>query len=180
MFLRPQIFISHSRFDTDILIPFDEIFAGTNVRRIRVEFESYELPPWIFIRDSILRSSAVFLLLGPNVNQSPYTQNWISYEVGLACGLNKPVWVFERIDQPINFPIPFLNHYMLYNPDIPEHSDYIRNIINGYLALLPTHPMGTPIECGTSNCGIRFNLHTLVERFYCPSCRGDLEAPLSN
>ena len=95
MSIVPQIFVSHSQHDTDILAFFDKVFARTGVKSFCMEFEQMNAPDWMIIKDSIVNSKAVFILIGPNVNRSKYTSNWISFEVGLACAFNKQVYVFE-------------------------------------------------------------------------------------
>jgi hypothetical protein len=126
-----NIFISHSSKDTDILGIFDKVFAGTNVHAIRAEFESYNIPPWNAIKEWIEESSALFLLIGPNLKSSDYTQNWVSFEVGLAAGKGKEIWVFEQQGREVHFPVPYLDHYMLYDAG-KANADYIRSVIDAY------------------------------------------------
>jgi len=86
-----DIFISHSRMDRPIVQDFENIFARTNLRAHLLEFEAYRVPPWADICAKVTASAAVFVLLGPGVKGSAYTQNWVAWETGLACALNKPV-----------------------------------------------------------------------------------------
>jgi len=79
-----SIFLSHSSKDRNVVSFFQNAFSGTNVNPFLMEYENYRNPPWSVIRKDILESSTLFLLLGPNLNSSPYTQNWVSYEVGVA------------------------------------------------------------------------------------------------
>ena len=172
------IFISHSREDKELLEFFDRAFARTTTKSICAEFEKFDIPPWKQIRDWIRQSSAVFLLLGPNVERTTHTQNWVSFEVGLACGMGefKKVWIFEQLDQTVDFPVPYLNHYMLLNTRNDAHFDYLRAIVESYQPMLisPSQPLGIPITCAYDNCGINFHLHTNIEEFKCPSCRQPL------
>ena len=177
-----QIFVSHSQRDRDIRASFDSIFARTNARSICMEFEEVYSPPWQSIRNEIGASEAVFLLLGPNIRSSIYTQNWVAFEVGLACAFGKEVWVFEQKGSYIEFPIPYLTDYMIYYLEDRNHFDYVRRIIEGYGKPLAIFPLGDPrtkrgiphgilVECPNPNCVSSFGLHTQIERFYCPSCR---------
>lgn len=175
-----QIFISHSQYDEDIRKYFDEIFSGTRVRSVRLEFERYELPASKFIMDQIKLSDALFVLLGPNIIRKPATPSWVGFEAGLAAGKVPPchIWVFEPVqDAPINFPVPFLHHYMLYDPNILEHREYITDIVRAYEPILPILrriPQGVdPIEC--PNCKSTYYLHVDTRSFYCPVCRAPLE-----
>lgn len=154
---------------------FLKIFGIEGVQAVSVEFEYFPPPPWQFIKRQMLESSALFLLLGPNViDRGIYTQNWISFEVGLACQLNKEIWVFEQMDIPVRFPVPYLSHYLLYNPNNRGHLDYIRDIIRAYkfTPLFRRIPAGyANVTCTNSGCRVNFIMHTEMEEFECPSCR---------
>lgn len=110
---------------------FDQVFAGTNVHAIRAEFESYNVPPWNAIKGWMESSSTLFLLIGPNLKSTDYTQNWVSFEVGLAAGMGREIWVFEQNGREVHFPVPYLDHYMLYDYG-KTNADYIRSIIDAY------------------------------------------------
>ena len=121
-----QVFISHSKRDKDIRQYFDTVFASTNVKAVRMEFEELRTTPSMEIRNRINQSDALFVLLGPNLTFSQYTENWIGFEVGVATALNKPIWVMERFGDSVNFPIPHLTDYLLYEPKNDEHTKFIR------------------------------------------------------
>lgn len=110
-----QIFVSHSKYDREMVTSFDRVFARTGVRSVCMEFEKMSSPEWRIIKDAVSSSIATFVLLGQNVNHSIYTQNWIAFEVGLACAMNKQIWVFEQKGSSVNFPIPYVTDYVLYN-----------------------------------------------------------------
>jgi hypothetical protein len=125
-----QIFVSHSKEDKEIRLFFGDIFGKTRVEAQFVEYEKYQPPAWNYIQQEINKSVALFVLLGPNVEQLAHTQVWIGSETG-AVPSGKEVWVFEHLEQICNVPIPNMHHYMLYNYDTPFH-DYIRSIIESY------------------------------------------------
>lgn len=127
-----DIFISHSKRDAETIAAFCNVFARTNIRAILAEFENYAVPPWLQIRNYVQQSSAVFLLLSPHLSGTAYTQNWVSYEVGLACALNKPVWVYEHWQDPVHFPVPYLTDYVLYEPQSREHLNAIKHLVERY------------------------------------------------
>ena len=169
-----RIFLSHSKADKEILDFFLKVFGLAGVQAISVEFEYFPPPPWQFIKRQMFLSNALFLLLGPNViDRGIYTQNWISFEIGLACQLKKAIWVFEQIDIPVRFPVPYLNHYVLYDPKNREHLDYIRGVIEIYkqAPFLRKIPFYARINCPNNGCKISFSLHTEMKEFECPSCR---------
>jgi len=186
---RIQIFVSHSQYDKDIRASFDTVFARTGVKSVCMEFEQIsQLPAWQPIKNEIKASETVFLLLGPNIRSSIHTQNWVAFEVGLACAYGKDVWVFEQDNSHIEFPIPYLTDYMIYNLEDPNHFDYVRSIIEGYANptyVLPLNvdsrtkrniPKGILVTCQHQNCGSHYSLHTDVKSFSCPSCRQQIES----
>lgn len=127
-----SIFISHSKNDTEIVNVFLRAFQDTRVNPILMEYEKSQNPPWSEIRTKISLSSALFVLLGPNLKNSDYTQNWVNYEVGLADGLNKQIWVFEDVKNETIFPIPHVHHYLIYDQTRIESLDYLQNIVKSY------------------------------------------------
>jgi len=179
-----RIFLSHSKGDENIVKFFLQAGGLAGVEIKAMEFESIQAPPWAFIRDQIALSQALFVLLGPNIiDRGIYTQNWISFEVGIACEaartLGSQVWVFEPFNYNIKFPVPYLNHYVLYDMDQKSHLDYIRRIMEGYKPVLLIRrniPQGVAeITCPYDNCRVSFRLHSKVDRFECPACRQTIE-----
>ncbi len=187
-----QIFVSHSKYDEEMVASFDRVFARTGVKSVCMEFEKMNSPEWKAIRDAVSFSTATFVLLGQNVNRSIYTQNWVAFEVGLACAMDKKVWVFEQTSSNVNFPIPYVTDYMLYNSlEKTDAFDYIRRIIEGYGERTYFNKVGVPIveipkgqaiKC--SECDSRFNFHYVLDssskqRFAkfvltCPLCRQNI------
>ena len=111
-----RIFLSYSSGDNDILKSFLSIAKLACVEIKAVPFENVQAPAWSYIRELMSASDTFFLLLGKNIiDKGIYTQNWVSFEVGLACEmaatLGREVWVFEPWQYKVKFPVPFLNHY---------------------------------------------------------------------
>jgi hypothetical protein len=169
----PKIFISHSRRDTKIRQHFDSFFASSTIQAIRVEFEDYAITPCEFIRRSVEGSKSLFLLLGTNVTCSLYTTNWISYEIGLATALHKDVWVFERYDANISFPVPTVDHYVQYS--LKSHKDLalLRDIVAAYASEYGTSqlPPGMEVTCPSNTCRATFLAYCRRDAIMCPSCR---------
>jgi len=165
-----QIFVSHSQYDKDILASFDKVFARTSVASKCMEYEKMHSPQWQDIRNAVTTSETVFL--------------WVAFEVGLACAFGKEVWVFEQGSSFVEFPIPYLTDYMIYNLEDQEHFNYVRSIIEGYgkpLYIFPLGvdhrtkrniPQGIYVDC--NHCHAKYALHTNVTSFCCPSCRQQL------
>jgi len=185
----PQIFVSHSRYDEEIRKELSEVFAvARGADPVYMEFEDFLPPAWQKITNEIRSSEALFVLLGPNLSKTIHTQNWVAFEVGLACAFDKEVWVFEQEGSYIEFPVPYLTDYMIYDLKDKTHFEYVRKIINGYGKPIPRFPFlenhrtkrGIPIgrwtACAYDNCRSVFLLHTQVESFSCPSCRQTLQS----
>jgi hypothetical protein len=170
-----KIFLSHSKADKEVRDFFLKVFGLAGVQAVSVEFEYFPSPPWQFIKDQLDSSDALFLLLGPNViDRGIYTQNWISFEIGIACQLAKEIWVFEQINAPVRFPVPYLDHYVLYDPENRDNLDYIRRVIEAYKVIVgfPKFPsVHARITCPNEKCKVLFNLCIEIAEFECPSCR---------
>ncbi len=170
-----RIFLSHSKGDEKIRDFFIKIGGLAGVEIKAMEFETIASPAWGTIRSWLFSSNALFVLLGEEIiDKGIFTQNWISFEVGIACGMSltsgKDVWVFEPVQYNVRFPVPYLDHYMLYEIDDVDSMNYIREIMEGYKSLFKKIPQGfVEVEC--SHCGVNFKLHTQLQEFNCPACR---------
>jgi hypothetical protein len=123
------VFISHSKKDTELVEIINHNFRSMDVVPLFMEFAPESEPPYKKIEEHIKLSDAVFLFLTQNVVSSDYTKNWISFEVGLAKASNKPVFVIEDFNGKINFPVPYLTDYILYEPTKIEDWTNLRKIL---------------------------------------------------
>ncbi len=176
----PSIFVTHSRYDTAIPTFFDKAASMVETSLLYVEWEELITPPWKYIRDKLKDCEAIFIIKGPNITRNLYTSNWISYEIGLAAHSNKrtgsgemDVWVFESSQNPVFFPVPFLTDYVVYDPDDPNHIQYLRYILEGYNERKYHHklPEAISVTCGHNTCQVEYYLHTLLKSWNCPSCQ---------
>lgn len=177
-----QIFLSHSKHDKKIRNFFMASFSQVDgIIPQTMEFGETLPPPWTHIKDEMEKSKAVFILLGEGVVESGiHTQNWISFEVGLACALKKDVWVFEQRNVDVHFPIPYLNYYFHYDPENDESLMKIREIIRLYAEAPEDKPVTTNslvFVCPSESCKVEFRLPliedkvVLPSRISCPACR---------
>src|SRR5260370_8163191 len=132
-----QIVLSNSAKDTILKNFINQAFATTKVEAKYEEIEAIlqgrRTAPQIAA--DVGQSNAVFVLLGENVEKLRHTQQWMSWESGVATGValqaNKDIWVFEAFDdrEKLSVVIPHLNHHVCF-----EYSDpwlaYIRAIIS--------------------------------------------------
>jgi hypothetical protein len=192
-----QIFVSHTKFDTDFLNQFDIAEARLGkVHLYRSEYEKIDTPFWATIQSEINKSRAVFLLIGKELvklqaiaNTSPeamtdwkHTQNWISHEIGLASQRLMDVWVLCD-DVEINFPVPYFNNYVL-RRDFNFYKKILKDYSDGkkyrtFRGLIPFTLLGlstwkkTAISCPNKRCRVTFNLHSSLhegESYTCPAC----------
>ena len=95
-----NVFVSHTKQDEKFCDIFDRACSRVGIKAFRSEFEEIELPAWRTIKDAINKSTAIFFLVGKELvkNQQfgdsnwKYTQNWIAYEIGVACQKGINVW----------------------------------------------------------------------------------------
>ena len=171
------VFMSHTKLDTDFCSRFDTAVARVGIKAFRSEFEAIKPPAWQTIKNQIVGSRAVFLLVGRELQKAQaladlsaearenwkYTQNWISYEVGLACMRGIDVWVIcDKL--MINFPVPYLNNYSLGLHGRGSEIGFIRWVLEEY-GKGGTFPLGRDnraVSCGYDNCKSEFNLHTPI------------------
>lgn len=126
-------------------------------------------------------SSALFLLVGKELVKAQeasdsksreewkHTQNWIAYEIGLACQRGIDVWVCCD-SVKINFPVPYLNNYAIYGDQ-----KWMRTILEGY-SEGETFPLGKwdrKDRCIYKECRATYNLHSKIDvnkDVICPTC----------
>lgn len=184
--------MSHTKLDSEFCDRFDIASARVGVRVFRSEFETIKSPAWKTIKKQMDRSSAMFLLVGKELvkaqamsgkskkyrDEWKHTQNWIAYEVGLACQKGIDVWVVcDRV--ALNFPVPYLNNYVWSIEGYKEKRErgikFIRSVLERY-SENKRFPLGLDkrkIKCTHKNCGAEFNLHTpivLGGSIICPTC----------
>lgn len=172
---------------------FDRIVARVGLKAFCSEFEAIPPPQWRTIKKNINKSIALFFLVGEKLVQSQelnkpewrFTQNWIAYEMGLACQIPIDVWAICD-DVPINFPMPYVNNYL---PKSLRHKhifNYVRGILEAYKKgrtfsvpyyIDPIAFRHVAVRCPHKNCRMEFNLHGRFQRgetIKCPQCLGDI------
>ena len=137
------------------------------------------------------KSIAMFLLVGKQLvthqaSSTPdwkYTENWIAYETGLACRKGIDVWVLcDGVE--INLPVPYLNNYEIHGMSSKQKFEWLRGILEFYNkgdtfpAPLGSGEVGRKYtNCPNSDCGIDFNLHSILssgQTIKCPQCSKDM------
>lgn len=178
------VFISHSKDDpnTDF---FHQVFSQLDAKSIWMEFENISAPPFVSIRDQVNDSDALFVLLSDHLIGLAHTNNWVSFEVGLAANLNMsrsssqelstiglPVWVFEPLDKDIHYTVPYCTHYMKYKSE-PLAVRWLCEILED-----PSSKggIGVKLVCPNINCRLSFfYLSAHTKTLACPACRKQMK-----
>jgi len=173
------IFVSHSQYDTNIRNFFGNIIGSVKgMNPLFMEFENIERYPAQVTKENIGNEDtrAVFVLLGPNITGTEYTRSWVAFEVGVATALKKDIWVFEPFNENIMFPVPFLNHYVLYELGNRDYFNFTKEIVSiykrtslfGLRKSIIEYMSPHPITC--DYCKASYTLHSRVRSFKCPVC----------
>ncbi|MGI0093238.1 MAG: hypothetical protein ACREA8_03975, partial [Nitrosotalea sp.] len=179
----PSVFISHSKHDTENVSFFAKILANTGLKGTFMEWEDIDNQYAGSRIADIIRSDvqentdAIIVLLGQSLENPPteskqYTHNWVNFEVGVAAGCRKPVWVFEEFDKFHKFPIPYVTDYAQYNLNNNDHLQYYTNILKD--RILTSYNTTKPVKnvkCQHENCNASYRLWSKSEVIYCPVCR---------
>lgn len=171
-----RIFLSHTKKDKEFCDWLDtRIFARiAQIKGFRSEFETVKEPGWQTIKDEINKSDALFFLVGKELVKSQssptkrenlhggdwrYTQNWIAYEIGVACQKGIDVWAICDEGVEINFPMPYINNYLvILAQDRKNAVKYIHGVVSEYIS-------GRPFTIGKA-----YRWDYRIKRTKCPSC----------
>lgn len=168
--------MSHARDDTAGNNFFNQLFASSGIRANWYPYTDGRTFPHILgIRRAVSTSSAVFVVLSKSMEERPHTRSWVSYEAGIAVGMNRPVWVFEPIGQKIGIPVPGAWGYL----QRPEETSTLRTF--PFERIVKSAGTEFPIAdsdvwfhaiCADSECRERFVAYVLdPETAACPTCR---------
>ncbi|WP_158676841.1 hypothetical protein [Pukyongia salina] len=131
-----RIFISHSSRDTESIDFFNKIFSTLKVSAIYEEYDQQEGRHISNqkIKDDIESSCALFVLLDEQIEDLKHTRDWIAWETGVAKGLNKKVFVFEKTKDTgkLGIVIPHLDHFIVYDPNNYNWRNYLKPIIQSF------------------------------------------------
>jgi len=169
----PNVFVSHTQKDEKFCDMFDRVCSRVGIKAFRSEFEEIQYPAWKTIKKEINKSSAIFLLVGKELVKNQelrdydwrFTQNWISYEIGIACQKEIDVWAICD-DVTINFPMPYINNYLTVSLAHKDSFNYLRDVLKqykeGYIFPVPcldVNHKNLSVKCPHKDCEAEFNLH---------------------
>jgi hypothetical protein len=178
-----QIFLSHSKDDSRLRF-FERACASAGVALRTMELEHVAPPPWRSIFAEIASSQILFVSLSEPLVQQGYrhTQNWIDYEVGLACGREMPIWVFEPYEVRIDFTVPYCTHSVRLSHDSDENVRWLKTELEQLKRVGPgryslrqspkeRYDGNRAVTCVNERCGLVFYQLNRQGEFFCPSCR---------
>lgn len=163
---------------------FAKVFARLNISSHFMELESLQNQYAGSRIADIIRSrfventKAVIVLLGENLENPPsstpqYTHNWVNFEVGVAVGCKKPIWVFEESDKSIKFPIPYVTDFCKFDIEKNEHIQQIGDILDQLYHYDNVVQPENRFKC--RHCNAEFNFWSQeISEINCPVCRETL------
>lgn len=133
-----KAFLSHSSKDVELVNRIYKALHRANIKPKIAEFEKIkkgqitaeEIGEWIN------ESNLFILMLTSRVGEKSYTRNWVSFELGCAYGKHpsyredRNIFVLEQFDQLEKFAIPYLDYYMLFDPDANAHWEMIEGLLS--------------------------------------------------
>jgi hypothetical protein len=182
-----KVFISHSKDDPRLGF-FHKLFSGLETKAVWMEFECIKPPAHESIKSFVNSSDALFVLLSDQLVDITrrHTANWVSFEIGLAANYRSQyvipmllqdridVYVFEPLEERIDFAIPYCTYYMQYC-DSMDNLQFLRELIES----APNHNKGIQTFCPHNDCQVQFKLLTKTDRFPCPTCRREIQVDLN-
>ncbi|MGB7632792.1 MAG: hypothetical protein WBL68_03650 [Nitrososphaeraceae archaeon] len=91
------------------------------------------------------------------------------FEIGIASCKDKPIIVFEDYDEPIVFPVPYVNHFGRYKQD-NEHFRYVGQKLRYNMPIQQTIAPYV-IQCPYIHCNAEYFYRSIRNRMHCPVCR---------
>ena len=173
----PQIFISHSGKDREIVEAIIKSFDGTGYTPILMEDREWDRhddePNWLWIKNQILQSEALFVILSKGLVAQEHTQNWVAFEIGVAAGCNPPKPVYVITGEQVRFPVPYLNHYFPYSMTSANSGQVLWKgsadaVMKMYIRQPKYTPEKEPVRCHC--CRTEFYMHGIESEFDCPCC----------
>jgi len=204
-----EAFLSHSSKDEKIVNSIFKICQRAKIKPNIAEFEEIESGKLGAkeIRNMIDKSDLFFLFLSENVvndkdyQKTIYTQNWVNFELGIVYAQKKEkkkksIFVFEPFKQ-LRFPIPYLDYYVLFDPNYAPHWDYIEELLSEEknfreavdsivwgpivrIVMAAYRLKGQPVERPSERrgyrihhkeCGAKYTLLSKPQQWLCPVCR---------
>jgi hypothetical protein len=184
-----QVFISHSQDDTEGKEFLTSLFisASHDYKPFFYSWEGPRPPHAETLRKRIEGSSSLFVLLSPEL-EDKFTLAWVSFEVGMAVGLGKRVWVLERligsrgpllVSSGTRVPIPGVTGYIerLSKLKSLRTEPYYSLVAKGGTEV-PIGPDGESLPrmiCPRESCQAEYYFYSEGPILLCPVCRKEIK-----
>ena len=172
-----QIFISYSGKDREIVDAIIKSFDGTECNPVLMEDREWkkhpDQPNWLWIKNQILQSQALFVILSKGRVAQEHTQNWVAFEIGVAAGCSPLKPVYAITGENVKFPVPYLKHYFPYSMTGAKSGKILWKanvdaMMKMYIRTPCYVPDKMPIRCHC--CRTEFYMHGIESEFECPCC----------
>jgi hypothetical protein len=174
-----QVFVSHSDRDENGKEFLGALFRSVEHQAHFYAWEGPKAPHAETLRLRVEGSDSLFVLLSPYLERD-YTAAWVSFEVGLAVALGKPVWVLDRLlgtgrAEKTKVPIPGSTGYIERPGDLKElETEPYYSLVAGAGLKTPIGPDRRPIRqvsCLNDECRATFYAFWQPPYLFCPVCR---------
>lgn len=189
-----KVFISHSKREKKLITEIQSALDNIGITPIIEEFidaEKKQPIPWKEILGNVMSSKAVYLFLTDEIVTNEYTKNWVIFEDGLAAALGRQLFLFERIGEPLEYPVPYVTDYMIFEKErtkdiltIQSISKHLKKYLSVEETLISSFPLGHPVYDSFGNMflysfylylktrGKQKTLKALgVQKVKCPHCK---------
>jgi hypothetical protein len=162
---------------TEIFDAIIKSFEGTGCNPVlmedREEDRHDDEPNWLWIKNQIVQSEALFVILSKGLVAHEHTQNWVAFEIGVAAGCSPPKPVYVITGESVRFPVPYLNHYFPYSMTGAKSGEILWKgsaaaMMKMYIRVPGSVPKKRPIRCHC--CRTEFYMHGIESEFECPCC----------
>ncbi len=176
----PEIFVSHSSRDSNGIDFLRSLCTATGVKAHFYSWDGVNPPHGRTIRERIEESDSLFVLLSPELEDNDASIAWVGFEVGVAVGLARPVWVLERqmdSNHPpiVKIPVPGLTGYLERPGSLKQaQTEPFFSLVSEAGLGVPKRPEGGPIRrmmCPRDECQAEYYAFFVGGNLYCPICR---------
>jgi hypothetical protein len=174
-----KVFVSHSAHDANGKEFLQALFGSVSHKAFFYSWEGPRAPHTDELKEKIAESDSVFVLLSPHIEQS-HTAAWVTFEVGIAVGMAKPIWVIEHLMNPgreehTDVPIPGVTGYIERPGSLPNlQTEPYYSLVASAGTRTPKGPDGRElrkISCLNDACRASYFVYFEPPAIYCPVCR---------
>lgn len=199
------VFISYGQKDSELVLVIRKILEKRKYIVIGNKFSNQENHVLNHLQQSLKGSNYVFLFLTDPIINTLSIKNLVIAESVIASLYQKKLFVFESLNSPIPFTIPYLTDYVLFNPLKKSDMKKLKSVAKDLgklklkggglegLAVGPIFPIGIIFMLFgyaaarklakkptgmCPHCKKAYNIHAHnIRKFNCPCCRKKVVRP---